>query len=261
MKAIITGASGTVGSALKAHIEREGGTAIAWDRTQTPIDDYGAMEAFVRQHQPDALFHLAVASQSTGRENEGWLVTYHWTGELAWICRQLGVRFVFTSTVMVYTDDAKGPFTPETVADTKAGYGYDKLKAEERAFYQNPDAVVARLGWQIGDAPGTNNMIDFFEREMEKNRQINASRKWYPSCSFVEDSAALLTSLSSGSGGLYLVNSNTRWTFYEIATALNHLHGNRWKIVPNDDFVYDQRMIDERVPIAPLNARLPDLST
>jgi dTDP-4-dehydrorhamnose reductase len=259
LKAIITGASGTVGRALVHEIEAQGGTAIPWKRDQTPLDDYAAMEAFVRQHQPDSLFHLAVPSQSTGRVDEGRLVNIQWTGELAWICRQLGVRFVFTSTVMVYTDHAVGPFTPDTPPDAAEGYGYEKRQAEDRAFYQNPETVVARLGWQIGEAAGSNNMIDFFERQMQEKGQIDASRRWYPACSFVADTASALIQLATMPAGLYLVNSNTRWTFDEIALALNEKHGNRWKVVPNDDFVYDQRMIDPRVPIAPLNERLPNL--
>src|SRR5262245_4462950 len=93
VKVIITGATGAVGSGLKRLLEAQNATVIPWDRSLTPIDDYAAMERFVGSQQPDILFHLATASQPTGRENEGWWVNYHWTSELAWICRQLGVRF------------------------------------------------------------------------------------------------------------------------------------------------------------------------
>lgn len=259
MKAIITGAGGTVGGALKSYIESNGGRVFAWNRERVPIDDYQTMERFVREKQPEALFHLATASQPTGREGESWLVNYEWTSELAWICRMLGVRFVFTSSVMVFTNDAKGPFEVMTPPDASEGYGYEKRRAEERTFYQNPDAVVARLGWQIGDAPGSNNMIDFFDKQQREHGQIGASRKWYPACSFLSDTIEALLKLANGEPGLYQVDSNRRWTFYEIASALNELHGNKWNIVPNDDFVYDQRMVDDRVPIPPLDMRLPGL--
>lgn len=261
MRAMITGASGAVGRALANHLTAQGHTVIPWNRAEVPIDDYAAMESYVRHHQPNVLFHLAVATESTGRDNEGWWVTYHWTSELAWLCRQLNIRFVFTSTVMVYTNDAVGPFTPATIADANEGYGYEKLQAEARTFAQNPVAVVARLGWQIGSAAGSNNMVDFLERQQSEQGEIRASRQWYPACSFVEDSAAALTALATGEPGLYLVNSNTRWSFYDIVVALNTLHGNRWVVVPDDAFVYDQRMLDERVPIASLDERLPILAT
>jgi len=152
-----------------------------------------------------------------------------------------------------------GPFTPESTPDAKTGYGYDKLQAEERTFSQNPDAVVARLGWQIGEKAGSNNMIDFFEKQMLEHGEVRASRRWLPACSFIPDTASALASLVDKSPTVYLVNSNTRWTFYDIAVALNEKHGNRWNITPINDFIYDQRMRDARVNIPELNMRLPNL--
>jgi dTDP-4-dehydrorhamnose reductase len=74
------------------------------------------------------------------------------------------------------------------------------------------------------------------------------------------DTVAVLVKLSTASPGLYLVNSNARWNFYEIASALNERHGRRWKIVADDDFVFDQRMLDPRVPIRPLSVTLTALA-
>jgi dTDP-4-dehydrorhamnose reductase len=260
MKAIVTGAHGTVGSALTRHLKQLGHQIVAWDRNVVPISRYQPMEDFVRQEKPDVLFHLAIASRSTGLPNESWLVNYEWASELAWITRQLGVRFVFTSSVMVFSDNAKGPFTPDSQPDAATGYGNEKRQAESRVLSQNPNAIIARIGWQIGDAPGSNNMIDFFEKQIAQNGCIKASRQWYPACSFVTDTATVLVELATASPGLYLVNSNTRWSFYEIASALNEQHGRRWKIVADDSFVFDQRMLDSRVPIRPLSATLTALA-
>lgn len=264
MKALLTGASGTVGSALRAHLTARGHSVAAWDRQRVPIDDDGAMEAFVRAEAPDALFHLATASQSTGRAGESWLVNYEWTSKLARLCRTLGVRFVFTSSVMVFTDNAPGPFTPDSVPDAAEGYGYEKRRAEVRALEQNPDALVVRLGWQIGDVAGSNNMLDYLTTQARQHGQIAASTRWYPACSFLADTAAALTRLAwdtPGARGLYLLDSNPRWTFYEIVLALKALHGADWRVVPNEAFVYDQRMMDARTGMPPLSARLPSLAT
>ncbi len=241
-------------------MEAQGSRVVSWDRRAIPIDDYTAMEQFIRTEQPDALFHLATASQPTGKVNESWLVNYHWTSELAWICRQLGVRFVFTSSVMVYTDDAVGPFTPESIPDAAEGYGYEKLQAERQALAQNPDAVIARLGWQIGEQPGSNNMLDFFEQRMHELGEVRASQRWYPACSFIADTAAALVRLASQPGGVYLLDSNTRWNFFEIAAALSAVYQHRWRIIPADDFVYDQRMLDPRSAMPALSVRLPALA-
>lgn len=258
-RVLITGSNGTVGTALRQHLEAQNIEVIGWNRQQVPIDNYDAMQHFVRGTKPDVLFHLATASKPVGMENESWHVNYVWTSELAWITRQLGIKFLFTSSVMVYTDDAKGPFTPDTKPDASEGYGYEKRMAEERVLYQNPEAIVARIGWQIGDNPDSNTMMRFFAKQIVEHGQINTSTKWYPACSFLEDTASALYDLAQGDSGLYLVDSNKKWTFYEIVTALNHLHGNQWKIAPNEDFVYDQRMIDARVKIPSLRERLQTL--
>jgi dTDP-4-dehydrorhamnose reductase len=256
-KALITGSSGGLGTALTRHLQSQNIQTITWDRNTVPIDDEARIRAFLHETAPDVLFHLATASQPTGRDNEGWLVNVEWTSTLARLTAEMGIRFVFTSSIMVFTDDAKGPFTPETPPDAREGYGFEKLTAEQRALAY-PNTIVARIGWQIGDAPGRNNMIGFFH-DQSQNGPIGASTRWYPACSFTTDSAAALHRLSQGAPGRYLLDSNEKWTFYEIATALNALHGNRWQITPNEDFVYDQRMIDPRAGMPSLKARLPQL--
>ena len=255
-KALVTGANGRLGKELCKYLETQGLEVIKWDRSIIPIDDYQVMEDFVRATEADVLFHLAVASELTGHENEEWFVNYEWTSELAWITRQLDIAFVFTSSVMVFTDDAKGPFTIDSQPDASEGYGYEKYQAELRTLEQNPNAVVARIGWQIGDKMGNNSMVDYLEQQMRENGEVRASTKWYPACSYFQDTSAILYQLAEGHSGLYLVDSNKKWTFFEISKALNVKHGNRWKVVPTEDFVYEQRMIDERVNIPALDKRL-----
>jgi dTDP-4-dehydrorhamnose reductase len=259
MKALITGARGTVGTRLSRLLAANGDTVVAWNRAIVPIDDYHAMEAFVRACAPDVVYHLAIASRPTGRQGESWLVNYEWSSELAWITRVLGVGFVFASTTMVFSNDARGPFTRESVPDATEGYGYEKLRAEERVRYQNPQAIVARLGWQIGEAPGSNNMIDFLFNKSRELGHVPASTRWYPATSFLDDTARALIELGRMPPDIYMLDANERWTFYEIASALARRHGDAFRVVPTDDFVFDQRMQDPRVPLRSLAAELPDL--
>jgi dTDP-4-dehydrorhamnose reductase len=259
MKALITGARGTVGAELSRRLSAQGHAVTAWDRGVVPIDDYQAMEAFVRAEAPDVVYHLAIASRPTGRPNESWLVNYEWTSELAWITRVLGIRFVFTSTVMVFSNDARGPFTKDSVPDAPEGYGYEKRKAEERVRYQNPDAVIARLSWQIGEAPGSNNMIDYFTRKTRELGHVPASTRWYPAAAFLGDTAEALIALAKMPADIYMLDSNERFTFHEIASALDRLHGGGWNVTPTEDFVFDQRMRDRRVFMPSLAVRLPEL--
>ncbi len=259
MKAVVTGFSGTLGTALSTYLAAQDVAVIAWDRHAVPVSNYQAMEDFLRATGARVVFHLAVASQPTGKPNESWQINYGWASELAWLTRTLNIRFVFTSSIMVFTPEKPGPYTITTAPNASEGYGFEKRRAEEQVLKQNPQSVVARLGWQIGSSSGSNNMIDFFERQMKEQGHIAASRVWYPATSFLEDTAAALFRLTSSAGGLYQLDSNRRWSFYEIAVALNALHGNQWTIRGNHDFTYDQRMLDDRVGMPALNERLESL--
>jgi dTDP-4-dehydrorhamnose reductase len=258
MRALVTGGRGTVGVALRRRLQAAGWDVSSWDRSRVPIDDYDTMVAFVRSTQPDALFHLAVASQPTQPRlpsAEAWSVNYEWTSELAWICRQLGVRFVFTSTVMVFTEAQPGPYTISSRPDAAHDYGRDKRLTEERVFEQNPHARVVRMGWQIGDDLEGNQMAAW----LHERGSVQASTRWIPACSHLDDTADALVSISSARPGLYHVDGNEGWSFYDIACALRERHGSAWTIDPVTDRAYDQRLHDARVRLPPLVERFPEL--
>ncbi|MEM6992674.1 MAG: sugar nucleotide-binding protein [Myxococcota bacterium] len=259
MKALITGGSGTVGSALARRAEDKGWSVTRWDRTMVPIDDYDAMDRFVQDVAPDVLFHLAVASQPSqpnASEEETWRVNYEWTSELSWIAKQRGVSFVFTSTVMVFTEARPGPYTIACRPDAAHDYGRDKREAERRVFRQNPDARVARLGWQIGDDLNGNQMAAW----LASHKRVRASMRWIPACSMVNDTADALIQIAQARPGLYHVDANEGWSFYDLACALKLRHDASWAIEGTVDRAYDQRLLDPRLSLPTLADRIPELA-
>lgn len=116
-----------------------------------------------------------------------------------------------------------------------------------------------RLGWQIGDQSGGNNMRTFLEDNMPTRGCVRASTRWLPATSFLPDTVNALLAVPSMPAGLYLLDSNTGWTFCEIALALSAAHGNRWRIERSDDFMHDQRLRDPRPRMPPQDQRLPTL--
>lgn len=262
MRTLITGSRGTVGSALRSVLEARGDTVIGWDREAAPPRDAKACAEYLHRMKPEALVHLAVASSGTGVENEGRIVSVDWSERLAAHCAVAGIPYVFTSTVMVFTDDATGPFTIESAPNATGGYGGEKAEAERKVLAANPEAVVARLGWQIGEAPGSNNMIDFLTNAMNKDGVVKASRKWMPATSFLGDTADALAwlldeAVAGRFRGVAMVDGNRAGAnFYEIVRALSAKHGGKFEVEADDSFVYDQRMLDERVPVRQIGERL-----
>ncbi len=259
MRALLTGISGTVGGALRQALEARGDSVQGYTRDRGVIDVPASVRRTLDAARPDVLFHLATASRPTGLDNEGWRVNVEWSALLAQACAERGVRMIFTSTAMVFTDNARGPFTVDSQPDAREGYGHEKRIAEARVRAACPDSVVVRLGWQIGDAPGGNQMLTFLDDQMKREGVVRASTRWLPACSFLPDTAEALVRLVAMPPGLYQCESNVRWSFFEIAQALNARAGGPWRIEPNEDFVYDQRLVDARLAMPPLSARLSQL--
>src|SRR5215510_10365744 len=107
MRALITGMGGTVGQALASALRARGGEAVAYCREGAAFDEPAVIGAQIAAAAPDVVFHLAIASKPVGLENEAWRINVEWPERLAELCRAAGVRFIVTSTAMVFSNDAR----------------------------------------------------------------------------------------------------------------------------------------------------------
>lgn len=243
MRAIITGANGTVAPAVVAALASAGHSVVRWDRGRVPIDDAGAARAFVVEARADWFFHIATGSPA-------------WAEAVARICGSAGVRFLFTSSVSVYGDTQQGPFTLHVTPQPGDDYGLYKLECEHRVLAANPDATVVRLGWQIGAAPGTNTMVDFLHRMHVERGYVEASTNWVPACSFLEDTATALVDATTREAGVYLFDGNPGLSFHGIAERLGRRDGRGWQVRATELPFRNTQMLDDRIPVAPITEQL-----
>ncbi|WP_215143529.1 sugar nucleotide-binding protein [Exiguobacterium qingdaonense] len=244
MKAIITGMNGTVAPIVAETLKRHEIEAIAWNREQVSTTDEVEMRQFIEQIHPDYFLHIGMGA-------------VEWAETLARLCGEMSIPFLFTSTVSIFSDDVTGPISPDTVPDAEDDYGKYKRDCEQAIARVNPGAQIVRLGWQIGHEAGSNNMMDFFTNEMKQHGVIQVSEHWYPSCSFLEDTAdALFEILTKRGPGIYQLNGNTSYSLYNIAVGLKELHDTDWQIESTDEPKRDNRMIDSSVTIRPISERL-----
>jgi dTDP-4-dehydrorhamnose reductase len=237
MKAIITGMNGTVAPALAKHLTQAGHQVVSWNRFLVPIEDPDAIRGFIERERPDWFFHVATGSP-------------RWAELAAQICAERSIRFLYTSSVSVYSAAQTGPFTVAVLPKPNDDYGRYKLLCEQLVQSANHEAIVARLGWQIGTAPGGNQMADYLERNFQTQGGIEASTRWQPACSFLEDTAAALSRLMQDlPAGLYLVDGNPGLSFHEIVVGLDRLLGGHWRITPVSIPEQNNRMIDERAAV------------
>lgn len=243
-KAILTGLNGTVAPVLARRLRMEGIEVVGWDRQAVPVEDAARGEAFIDRESPGLIVHLATGAPS-------------WAGSLASAAAKRGIEFVFISSVSVFDGSRSGPFAPEKIPDAQDDYGRYKYECEQQVRQSDPEAFIARIGWQIGDRPGSNNMVDFLHRQHEEHGRIAASARWIPSCAFLEDTVDGLWRMISGHPpSIYHLEGNDGCTFFEIVTGLNMSLRRDWNVEETRDPSTDIRMLDHRIQLAPVSRRL-----
>ena len=157
---------------------------------------------------------------------------------------------MFTSSVSVFSSHQQGPFTIDVQPKPNDDYGRYKLECEQRISKVNPNAIIVRLGWQIGKTTGGNQVVEFLNNMYQNNDKIEASRNFIPACSFLEDTAnSLIEILQNNSAGLYQLDGNPGMNFYEITLSLKKLLKLSWKIDAVESPNQNNRMLDERIKV------------
>lgn len=260
-KILVTGAGGTVGTAVR-QVTPSGVELVAWPRNQVSPAIPADCLSFLERHQPQAIIHLAIPSRPGPQEDESEVVFRRWPSLLSRWASQHSAVFLLVSSVMVWSDSQSGPFTPYHSTQPSDGYGVAKKQTEEAVFAQNPFAKVIRIGWQIGEGVGSNNMLDFLESSYQREGCLKPSLLWYPATSALLDTAtaiwrAVWQEPGLGQSRIFLCDSNRGWNFAEIVQALKEKHGKSWAIQPEHSHRHDQRMVDGRLEVPALDVRLP----
>ena len=243
-KVLLTGMNGTVAPAIAEELRRRECEVVAWDRGAVSPDDREAVAQFIREVKSSALVHCAMGSP-------------RWAEDMAQVCAEQGITFLYVSSASVYGTHQQGPFTIEDTPEPSDDYGRYKLECEQRVRAANDRAIVVRIGWQIALRRGGNNMVEHLAQKQEEHGHITASTEWFPACSFLEDTARALAGVLNGSAaGLYLLDGNPGWSFWRIAVALNRAMAANWEIRPTGDCHWNNRLIDNRLASLGISEKL-----
>lgn len=236
MKLLVTGLSGTVGTALSTHLKDQPYELVSWDRSKVDPEDREQGQAYLESIDPAGVIHLALGSEQ-------------WAEQLAQFCEERGRRFLFTSTAMVFDASVNGPHRPEDPRNAKDDYGRYKIRCEDRIHSVSKRAMIVRIGWQIGTERGGNQMMEAL-CHMAESGSIQGSALWIPACSFLSDTAQMIQQLfEANSPGVFHFDSNAQsaLTYPQLILKLAKRFQKDWTIVENEDYEHDQRLIDERI--------------
>ncbi len=257
MKAIITGASGAIGQYLVSYLRLRGWKTLSWNRDMVGITDHHQMALFISRIKPDLVFHLASYDGSeNGIKNESWQVNYNWPTQLAEICQQNAVRLFYLSSSEVFKHTHQGPFAKTQQTVEVKGLGYEKRMAEQQIMTASPLASIIRLGWQLSLTHNLNKLAHSLLNPQPGHKHVELSSQYYPACSFIEDSCAAIETLVSYPPGLYQLDSNRKWSLYDIGQALTKEFKVSYKIDKVSRPIKDRRMLETCFTMPSLHHRL-----
>jgi dTDP-4-dehydrorhamnose reductase len=221
MQILITGASGTVGQALIQSIHQRGFSYIPMGRNDLDITNEIELDAFLESKKIDAIMHLAKAD-----------VTY--TERLIRFAKKKHIPFLFTSSYKVFSGKSvSAPYSEYDRPDATDDFANQKLTLERLVLDLYPEGgFVVRLAWQIGHQPGGFQMLSFIKDQMDKKGVFQVSKHLYLSTMFIEDTCeGLLDIIEKHAPGLYHLEGNDGYSFYDIAYYLKTARNQDWIIL------------------------------
>lgn len=144
-KAVTTGASGMIGAYVDFGVRPSKGELDVLNR-----DD---VMRFVKEHQPNAIIHLAGATDTVRCENDpSYAYTLNGVGTLnvALAAQAVGAVMVYVSTSRVFSGDKQGPYTETDEPNSASVYGKSKRLGEVITSLVAPEYLIVRTSWVFG---------------------------------------------------------------------------------------------------------------
>ncbi|MDB4384576.1 NAD(P)-dependent oxidoreductase [Opitutaceae bacterium] len=221
-KLLVTGASGFVGWNV-CQLAAGRGWQVFGTTFSHPIDveglnsrtidlrDFATLRALFADIQPDAVIHTAAAKdpnfcQENPAESHG--INVDASVNLAGLCADQKIPFVFTSTDMVF-DGTAAPYAESDPVSPIHIYGEQKVLAETRILARKPAATICRLPLMFGDAgPVAQSFLQPMVNQLKSGTTVNLFTDEYRTpISGPVAAQGLLLALEKASGILHLGGS------------------------------------------------------
>ena len=217
MKIVVTGASGTIGQRLMKALKDHGHKATAFDRNAVDITDRKAVNAYLKEQNPDIIYHLGKSSLDFTEILGAWAYDNK-------------VKLVYTSSFKVFSGKKEeGPYNIFAIPDGTDAFAKDKIAQERALFEYYPYTYIVRLAWQIAEEPSGNTFLAFVKDQIDKGGPYKASKEHFISFMFIDDTVEHLVRLpNENPPGLFHLNANEFFSVYDVLMNLKERFDLDW---------------------------------
>ena len=258
MKALVTGANGMLGSALRLELLNQNHETLATDIVSSnreirhlDVRDEQNVKKMFKDFEPDVVFHLAAATdvdRCESQKEETFITNTLGTENVMFSCMKKDILLVYISTAAVFSGKKKEPYTEFDRPDPLNIYAKSKFAGEEilRRFLKK--YFIVRAGWMIGGVDKDKKFVVKIIKQLQSQKEILAVTDKIGSPTFTKDlSKGLLSLIETERYGLYHMANKGSCSRYDIARMIV-------KFMRRDDVVVKPVTSE----IFPLRAPRPD---
>lgn len=215
---LVVGANGQLGSELKLQLQ---GKAVYVDRTELDITDKAAVEAFVAQHQFEAIINCAAytaVDKAESDEKVAELINVEGPRNLA----ATGLPLVHISTDYVFDGTACRPYSEDDEPNPQTAYGRTKLAGEKAVMETAQTAVIIRTAWLYSTFG--NNFVKTMRKLGAERDNLNVVFDQVGTPTYAKDLAAaivaILPQMKAGTKEIYHFSNEGVCSWYDFALAV-----------------------------------------
>ena len=193
MRLLLTGGSGILGSAIRAHINPAHISLLSPSIEEMDITDSRQVNAIFDRFQPEAVLHCAAYTKVDEAEHDEALcgtVNVEGTQNVAQACKACGAYLLSISSDYVFDGEKETEYLPEDEKKPLSVYGRSKAASEDIVLSASQKNAVVRTSWLFG--LGGRNFVDAILEKARNNREINVVADQVGSPTYADDLAKLL---------------------------------------------------------------------
>lgn len=221
MKALLIGANGQLGSALRKTRPQDV-DLIAYDRGDLDLAVGTDIEARVGQNRVDLVINAAAYTAVDRAETEEALafrVNAQSVAAIARAAQQMGARFLHISTDYVFDGTKGAPYLPGDPTAPLGVYGRSKRQGELEALAGCQNSLVVRTAWVYAEQ-GTN-FVKTMLRLMAEKPQLRVIADQIGTPTYAASLAGALWTLArTGSRGILHYTDSGAASWYDFACAI-----------------------------------------
>jgi dTDP-4-dehydrorhamnose reductase len=252
LKALVTGASGVVGTDLCQVLEQGGHKVVRTDLSTAEkaqhmdVRDASEVGNTVKRERPDWVIHLAAETNVDRCELEvdhAYRANTLGTWNVALACQREDIPMVYVSTAGVFSGTKTEPYTEFDEPNPANVYGKSKLQGERLVRQLLSKFFIVRAAWMIGggsvkDKKFVGKILEQLDTETKSLKAVNDK---IGSITYSLDFSVCLAGLiETGMYGLYHMANKGTCTRYDVARhVLDYLGRNDVDLasVTSDSFV------------------------